>query len=126
MAQPVSSAPPGRQQGQIAANASLSEPIEIAGRMTGLRIPDAWDAAAATFSGSINGGQTWHDIYDIVSGTVTERTLSSTQMSALLGKHLALSLTDWLGYTHIRIRSGTAASPVTQTAIRTFITALAG
>lgn len=96
----------------IALNASLSSAVEINGDLAALIVPAAWTAAAVTFQGSVDG-ETFFDIYD----AATERTIAS---GALVANHmLAVKKEDWAAFTHIKIRSGTAAAPVVQLAERT-------
>lgn len=110
---------PSAVTGAIASGQALSAAIVIDGKASALQIPAAWTAAAITFQGSIDG-TTFGDIYD----GATERTFASAQVVA--GRMLALNMADWLGFKAIRIRSGTAASPVNQAAARTLTVGLAG
>lgn len=101
----------------IANGGSLSNAVEIDGRLNAIVIPAAWTTAAITFSASADGSN-YHDVVDIVSGSRTERTLASGAITA--GDFVALTRSDWAGMKYLKVRSGTSASPVNQGAARTF------
>lgn len=110
----------------IANAASVTGDIFVDRRLVAIHLPAAWTPAAITFDGSIDGGATFKPVFDIVGGAATERTISAANVAALADRMLTQNLGDWLGFTHIRIRSGTAAAPVAQGAPRAFVLSLAG
>ena len=116
----VTSPAPTTVSGSISNGASLSAGIAIRGALSSVLLPSAWTTASITFQGSVDGGTTYADIYD----AGTERTIASANVVG--GRLLALSLNEWIGFTHIKIRSGTSATPVNQGAARTFALGLAG
>lgn len=130
----VTSATPSAVTATIANGASLSGAIQIDGKLSALAMPAAFTNSGATvqpmtFDGS-SDGVTFAPIFDLVGGTVTERTITAAQMTALAvaspGRSLALNPVDWMAYSHIKIRSGTAAAPVNQNGARTIVAGLAG
>lgn len=129
---PVTSANPKSVTATIANAASLSPGVVVNGKVASITFPAAWTAAAVTFQGSIDGGATYQDMWDIVSGTAAETTVSSANVTTLttptasMQRNLRVSLVDWISYTHIKVRSGTAATPVAQGAARAFVIGLAG
>lgn len=105
----------------IANAGSLSGAADVsAGRIVGLQLPAAWTAAPITFQGSIDGGATYSDVYD----DGVERTIAAG--SVVASRVLPLDGDDWRAFTHVKIRSGTAASPVAQGAQRVFGLAVEG
>jgi len=129
---PVTSAAPTSVSATITSGTALSSAAVVNGKVSSITFPAAWTAAAVTFQGSTDGGATYRDLFDIVSGTATETTVSSASVTTLttptggIQRNLRVSLVDWISYTHIKIRSGTAAAPVNQGADRIFIIGLAG
>ncbi len=105
----------------IANGASLSSTggdasgaITVTGKaLVGLQMPSAWTAANLTFSGSMDGGATYNDLYDEVG---TERSVV-----AAASRSITLDPAKFLGLTHIKVRSGTTGTPVNQGAARTII-----
>lgn len=103
----------------IANGASLSDAVALRrGRVAALQLPAAWTAAAITFQASLDGGVTYGNVYD----DATERTIASG--SVVADRVLSLDPADWAGFTHIKLRSGTAASPVAQGAARAIVVAV--
>lgn len=103
-------------QGSIAAGQSLSAEIDFgAGTLVGIAMPAAWTAASLTFQVSADG-TTWNELYN-ASGT-------EVSVIAAAGQFIAIDPTQWRGINAIKVRSGTAASPVVQAALAalTFIT----
>lgn len=105
----------------IAASGSLSDALQVAGKLVGVITPAAWTAAAITFSVS-QDGTTFVDLYD----DSTERTIASASIPTAASRMLALSLSSWLPVNYVKIRSGTAASPVVQASARSITLVLAG
>ncbi len=92
----------------IADGASLSDAIDLNGaNLCVIQLPSGWDTAGITFQGSVDGGTTFVNVYD---ATATEYAVSSISAS----KSVKVAPTFLDGYTHIKIRSGTAGSPVNQ------------
>lgn len=116
---PVSAGSPGKATALILSGQSVSSDIRVDGKLVGILIPSAWTAAALTFQGSVDGS-TFANIYD----DGTERTIASANVA--VDRFLWLNLANWLPFSHIRIRSGTAAAAVNQAADRSLILALAG
>lgn len=95
----------------IATDAFLSNALEV-GRLTPIRVnmPAAWSAANLTLQGSDDDGTTYRNVYN----TGGEYTITAAASRAIV-----LDPNDLVGFTHIKIRSGTAASTVGQAAART-------
>ncbi len=103
----------------IASGASLSDAADLGtGRLVGLIMPAGWTTASLTFQGSADGS-TYFDLYD----DATERAISSS--SVVASRFLAMPVADWLMVRAIKLRSGSAATPVNQSAERaiTLVTA---
>ena len=103
----------------IASGASLSDAADLGtGRLVGLILPAAWTTAAITFQGSADGS-TYFDLYD----DATERAIASA--SVVPSRFIALPIADWLMVRSLKLRSGSAATPVAQGAARsiTLVTA---
>lgn len=116
---PVGNAQIGTVTATIAAGTSLSGAADLGtGRVVGLILPAAWTSAAITFQASADG-TTFFDLYD----DAIERTIPSGSVAA--SRFLAMQFGDWLGIRAIKVRSGTSASAVTQSADRlvTLVTA---
>jgi len=97
----------------IANGASLSSGYSLQGRiLTGIYMPSAWTAAGLTFQASYDNA-TWFNVYD------TSGELAITTAAASL--YLAMDGTKFLGISFIRVRSGTAGTPVAQGAARTLV-----
>lgn len=103
----------------IAQNTSLSSLISLGGlRLSGLVMPDAWDTADLTFQVSIDQGMTWHDLKDSEGNEIV------TKASASDG--LVWSISAFVPYQFIRVRSGHSGLPVNQDADRTLQLVLRG
>ena len=99
----------------IASGASLSDAADLGtGRLVGLILPAAWTTAAITFQGSADGS-TYFDLYD----DATERAIASA--SVVPSRFIALPIADWLMIRSVKLRSGSAATPVAQGAARSII-----
>ncbi len=97
----------------IASGSSLSSAADLGtGRLVGLVLPAAWTTASITFQGSADG-TTYFDLYD----DATERAIASS--SVVASRFIALPIADWLMVRAIKLRSGSAATPVNQAADRT-------
>lgn len=96
---------------RIASAASISSSIDLGtGRLVAILYPGTWTAAALTFQASTDNS-TFGDIYD----AATERNYTVTA-----GKYVVLSPIDWISVRYLKLRSGTAASAVTQGGNRDF------
>lgn len=104
----------------IPAGAALSEWFVVNGRVTGLYMPEGWDAADIYPLANHQASGAGYPIFD----AGVERFIPSAQ--AVAGRYLALDYGDWLGVKAIRLRSGTAGAPVVQSARRDIIVAIAG
>lgn len=116
---PVGNAQLSTVAATIASGTSLSSGVDLGtGRLVGIIMPAAWTSAALTFQGSADG-TTYADLYD----DSLERMIASS--GAVPSRHLLLAFGDWLGVRAIKVRSGTGASPVNQSADRvlTLVTA---
>jgi hypothetical protein len=103
----------------IANGASLSNAVKLGrGGVGALALPSGWTTAALTFQGSVDDGVSYQNIYD----DGTERTIASASVAA--SRTLSLDPEDWVGFTHIKVRSGTAGSPVNQGADRAIVVSL--
>lgn len=102
----------------IASGASLSGAIDLgttqaANRIVGIFMPGAWTAAAMTFQASNAFDGTFQDVYDD-GGTELSLTVAASRSIGLRNDQSSI-LGRWR---FIRVRSGTAASPVNQGAAR--------
>lgn len=105
--------------GIIANGTALSAAIDLtpytqSGAPTAVAIimPAAWTTASITLQGSTDGCTTFHNIF--VQGG-TEYTVTSPDAT----EYIILSPADLVGLNCLKIRSGTAGSPVNQGAART-------
>ncbi len=113
--------PPTTVAATILATASMSDAVEINGRLAGIVTPAAWTAAALTFQGSVDG-VTYTNIYD----AAVERTIASAAVPAAESRFLSLDPSLWAAFRYIKIRSGTAAAAVAQGADRVLSLVIAG
>lgn len=98
----------------IASGASLSGGINLADLIPSvILMPAAWDAAAITAQISPDGTN-WWNLYD--TATELSLTVAVDRAQVLTASLFAAAPGPWW-----RLRSGTLASPVTQTAARTLI-----
>jgi len=94
----------------IAASASLSDAIDLAGsRLARIEMPNVWTAANLTFQSSFDN-VTFNNLYDS-AGTEYNVTASSSRA-------IIIPLADFVGIRFLKVRSGTAGSAVTQAAAR--------
>lgn len=101
----------------IPSGQSMTEVIDLGEQwMNGVRVPASagWTNADLTFMGSMDGGVTYADVWDAGSeykiAVGTGRTNATVYMT---------EPRIFAGFTHIRVRSGTAALPVSQGGART-------
>lgn len=81
------------------------------GRPVRLHCPAAWDTAAMTFMVS-HDGINYADLYDEYGSEISYQPVA--------GKSMRIPVIDFIGVGWLKIRSGTSAAPVTQTADRAF------
>lgn len=95
----------------ITVGTAVSSAVNLAGR-TPLRllVGAAWTAADVTVQVSTDG-TTWLDLYDNAAGVYT--------IKAAASRAVLLKAAELIGVTHLRLRSGTPALPVNQTATAT-------
>lgn len=103
--------PPTSGDVTIAAGQSLSGALQIDGKAAGIIIPAGWETAAITFMGSADGNN-YFPIYD----AGVERSIASAAVVA--GRMISLNLSEWLHVKYVKIRSGSAVTPVAQTSAR--------
>lgn len=106
----------GSETVTIANGASLSGAAVFVNGVTslvGIVIPAAWTAAALTFQASADG-TTYGDLYNTAG---TEVTIPSSAVAA--SRYIALDPSDFAGIAYLKVRSGTSAAAVNQTADRT-------
>jgi hypothetical protein len=102
----------------IASGASLSGELILGeGRAAAIIMPAAWTAAGLTFQVSTGDG-TFVDLYDAAG---TEYTVAAAASRAVL-----LPIADFLGFSRLRIRSGTSGAPVNQGDARTLKLVMVG
>jgi len=95
----------------IANGASLTDALDLGGlRLFGVVMPAAWTAANLTFQTSYDGGATWADVYDVNGNELTA--------TAAASRFIALDPANFAAVQRIKVRSGTAATPVAQGAAR--------
>jgi len=99
----------------IAINESLSGEIYIPDEATDLKIfmPAAWTAATLTFQGAKAMGGDLYDVYGDSNNEITVQAAAGIMIAVDLNKVVLR------GIPHLKIRSGTSASAVAQTAART-------
>lgn len=90
---------------------SLSSTVGVGGRVIVSVVVPTMNAAALTFQGS-HDGVTFFDVYN--SDGTTE-----TQIGASAGLRMVEAPTALVGLPFVKIRSGTAATPIAQSAERT-------
>lgn len=98
----------------IANAASLSGEIDLEGfKLAAIIMPAAWDAANLTFQASDVSGGTFQNVFDDAG---TETTVTAA-VSRSIGMDAAMP--ELAAFRFLKIRSGTSALPVNQTAART-------
>ncbi len=99
---------------------NLSTAAKVDGKLVGIVTPSAWTAAGMTFQAS-DDGENFFDVYD----QATERQIAAASIAVSGSRLLSLALSDWLCVKWLRVRSGSAAAPVSQGAARTISLILA-
>ena len=102
----------------IASGASLSDALDIGtAKHLAIQMPAAWDAAVITMAASVDGT----NFYSVTDSAGIEVSITAAA-SKVIGIDLAALSVAALRY--IKLRSGTLASAVNQTAARTLYVAL--
>ena len=102
--------PLGRVAATIANAASLSAAVEIAGmELVAIEMPAAWTAANLTFQGT-HDGATFNNVHDDAGTEVS--------VTAAAARYIRLNPELWGGFHSVKVRSGTAGTPVNQGAER--------
>ena len=109
----------------IAAGQSLSNALDTsAGAIIRLRMPSAWDGANLSFQVS-SDGTTWSDAFTIDGREALIPVVAGSTVVVALADGsppptVQAQPPDWRGATWIKVRSGSRAYPVVQTAQRDF------
>ena len=91
----------------IASGTSLSAAVPLGQKtLVGVIVPAGWTAASITFQGTPDDSN-FYDLYDGAGNAVS--------LTGAAGQFIQVDPAKWRGVTGIKLRSGTAASPVTQT-----------
>lgn len=94
----------------VTSGGSLSGAVKLGDKVAvGILMSAAWDAAALTFQGSVDGSA-FSNIYDSSGNELT--------VQAALGRYIYLDPTVFVGLNQIKLRSGPSAAAVNQTADR--------
>ncbi len=97
-------------QATIAASASLSDAVDLSGTtLTGYILPSVWNTADITLQASADG-TSFLDLYDQFGNEMSH--------SVVADRYVIVNPADFASIRFIKIRSGTSATPVTQTAQR--------
>lgn len=92
----------------IVDGASLSSAVNLRGRViTGIFIPASWTTASITFQACSSADGTFVDVYDTAGA---ELTLSAAASST----YVSIDIGSLYGINFLKVRSGTTATPVTQ------------
>ncbi len=105
----------------IANGASLSGEVDLGGyALAAIQMPSAWTAANLTFQAATASGGTFQEVYDDLGNELTVQAAASRciGIDSVAGALAPLRF--------IKIRSGTAATPVNQAADRTLTLILKG
>lgn len=95
----------------IANGQSLSGALNLGGlRLFGIVMPAAWTTASLTFQMSPDNGVTWNDMYDALG---SEFVVAADVSRFIMLDPFSFSAVQWL-----KVRSGTAGTPVAQGADR--------
>jgi len=95
----------------ISSGGNLSGAIDLNGlSLVAIIMPSAFDGTTLTFQASHNGTN-WFELHDAAGNAIT--------VTVGANRYIQLDWQRFLGIRYIRIRSGTASSPVNQTAART-------
>ncbi len=104
-------------QAAIASGTALSAGIPLDGNLlAGVGLPNStgWTDASLTFQVSVDGGTTYYDLWK--DGAEYTLTVPTGRTNATF---FDVPPADFAAFTHIKVRSGTAGTPVNQGADRT-------
>lgn len=95
----------------IANGTALSAQVNLGDKaLHGIMMPAGWDAADLTFRASPDGGATFGEMVDVSATAIDYK--------AAAGIYIPIDPTLWEAVNCIKVRSGTSAVPVNQTADR--------
>ena len=110
--------PIARHVATIANGASVSSSVPCSRlRPVAIIMPAAWDAAVLTAQTSSDGGVTWSDVFTRFSEWTCDQ--------AAANRRLLLDPIEVITWELFRLRSGTSAAAVNQTALRSLTILLA-
>ena len=90
----------------IANGTSLSPEVDIGNKLlVGIAMPALWTAAAVTFQASFDGGVTWLNM---------QSASAELNYTAAQGQYICVDPSLWRGVVALKVRSGTAGTPVNQ------------
>lgn len=93
----------------IAPGASLSGSVATGvDTLVGISMPATWTAATLTFQVSPDGGTTWQELYDGAGNEIS--------ITAAANQFIQMTSYLWRGMNMFKVRSGTLAVPVAQSA----------
>lgn len=94
----------------IASGQSLSPEVDIGGwTLVGIVVPAAWTTAGISFQASADGGATFGELQTIAAVAFAISSITGgTQV------YIAIDPTTLRGVRSLKVRSGTAAAPVSQ------------
>lgn len=96
---------------KITSGAAVSAEIDLGDKtLLGIAMPAAWDAAHLTFQVSVDGGVSFQEMFTSAAAAV-DITVAASQ-------YFAIDPAMWRGVNCLKLRSGTLAVPVNQTADR--------
>lgn len=98
----------------IPAGGSISQPVDCtAGRLIQINTPDAWDPGSQYITFQVSpSGNDYNDLY-LANGEELMLTCQPNQA-------IAVQAADWPSGRFIKVRSGSSANPVNQSAAREF------
>jgi len=100
----------------------LSDATPLSGQqLCSIQISSDWTDSALTFQGTLDGV----NYYNVYTSTGGEVTYGSTAAGGNQSRVLIFDPWFWSGFRGIKIRSGTAAAPVAQAAVRNVVLGLA-
>ena len=98
-------------QAQIAAGQSLSAQANIGTKsLVGIVVPANWTTAGISLQASLDGGATWFEVE-----TAAGPPFAIGSLTGGTARYVAIDPTTLRGAVAIKVRSGTAATPVNQT-----------
>lgn len=96
----------------IASGQSLSAAANLGKwSLVGIVMPSSWSAAALSFQASPDGGVTFYELYYLSGLASTEYVITAPAAS----QWIQLDPAQWRGINVLKVRSGTAGTPVAQT-----------